>query len=137
MLLMNISLVSYSQTKPNIDTRLIQNHGDKIYEIYTYRKDYYNFLIWELDNAYDVVEISTLDQNLTLQSIENIQNKYNIKFTPNLLENPSSFNFFEFNFQREKEQDMYYDLGNGKALKFKALKPMWQEFNASGLNTKD
>ena len=33
-----------AQTKNEVDSRLLENHGDEIYSILEYRKDYYKFL---------------------------------------------------------------------------------------------
>lgn len=128
--------LSFSQTKADVDARLIENHGDEIYNILKYRKDYYKFLLWELDNSYEILNLSEVSGQSILP-IQDIKDKNNIPFNPSVLEVISSFNFKKYNFVRLKEQDVYYDLGNGKVLKFKALKPMWQEFDATGLNTKE
>ncbi len=127
---------SYSQTKADVDVRLIENHGDEIYNILKYRKDYYNFLLWELDNAYEIVNISEV-QNQTLLPITNITDKNGGIFNPDEVNDPTSFNFIKYNFVRQKEQKVYYNLGNGKVLIFKALKPMWKEFDQTALNTKN
>ncbi len=126
----------YSQTKADVDARLIENHGDEIYNILKYRKDYYNFLLWELDNAYEIVNLTEV-QGQNLLPITNITDKNGIAFNPVEINNLETFNFIKYNFVRQKEQKVYYDLGNGKVLVFKALKPMWKEFDQTGLNTKN
>jgi hypothetical protein len=128
--------ISFSQTKDEVDPRLIENQGTEIYNILKYRKDYYKFLLWELDNAYQVINTSdALGQNIL--PVSNIVDKNGVSFNPNEVNNPQTFNFIKYNFVRQKEQNVYYNLGNGKVLMFKALKSMWQEFDATGLNTKE
>lgn len=127
--------ISFSQTKEEVDQRLIENKGDEIYSILTYRKDYYKFLLWELDNAYEVVSTSSVSgQNIL--SISTIVDKNNVQFSALDLANVQTFNFIKYNFNREKENDVYYDLGNGSILKFTGLRVMWKAFNDSGLNNK-
>lgn len=127
--------ISFSQTKEEVDQRLIENKGDEIYSILTYRKDYYKFLLWELDNAYEVVSASSVSgQNIL--SISTIVDKNNVQFSALDLANVQTFNFIKYNFNREKENDVYYDLGNGSILKFTGLRVMWKAFNDSGLNNK-
>lgn len=136
MILLVLSGVSLAQNKDEIDSRLIENHGDEIYDILKYRKDYYKFLLWELDNAYEIMSISTLSSP-TLLSIENIIDTEGNNFTSTDVDNPETLNFIKYNFVRQKEHNVYYDLGDGRAIKFTALLVMWQEFRDSGLNTKN
>ena len=60
----------------------------------------------------------------------------NTQFSVLDLNNLQTFNFIKYNFTRQKNSDVYYDLGNGSFLKFTALKVMWKAFDDSGLNTK-
>ncbi len=126
---------SYGQTKENVDQRLVENHGQEIYEILIYRKDYYKFLLWELDNAYEIVTTSSIP-NPVLLSISSIEDSNGNSFDSSIIDNPESFNFLKYNFVRQKEQDVFYDLGDGRAIKFTGLKVMWQQFDATGQNTK-
>jgi len=125
----------FGQTKENVDSRLIENHGTEIYEILTYRKDYYKFLAWELEHAYEIISVGQLD-NAILKSINTIQTVEGISFSTIEVDSPESFNFLKYNFERSKEHDVYYDLGDGRAIKFTALKVMWAQFDNSGLNNK-
>jgi hypothetical protein len=127
--------VSYSQTKDQVDQRLIENKGSEIYTILTNRKEYYKFLVWELANGYEVVNSNTVSGQ-TILSISTIVDGNNVSFTTTEVNNASTFNFVKFNFVRQKNNDVYYDLGNGTLLKFKALIPMWKAFDDSGLNNK-
>lgn len=136
LIILMISSVVISQTKAEVDQRLIDNHGNDIYEILEFRKDYYKFLLWELDNAYEIVAISSLS-NPALNSINNIVDSNGNAFSVINIDNPETLNFIKYNFVRQKELDVYYDLGDGRAIKFTALKVMWQQFRDSGLNTKD
>lgn len=127
--------LAFGQTKEEVDHRLIENHGDDIYRILTSRKDYYKFLYFELTNAYEIVELSDLD-NPQLLSVEGIQTKSGEAFDVNEVNDPATFNFIKYNFEREKHNEVYYDLGNGKVLKFKSLMDVAQAFRDSGQNNK-
>lgn len=128
--------VTMAQSKIEVDSRLIENHGDEIYQILEYRKDYYKFLLWELDNAYEIVAITSLS-NPALIDISTVVDKDGNHFNVNEVDNPETLNFMKYNFVRHKEYDVYYDLGDGRAIKFTALLVMWQQFRDSGLNTKN
>ena len=93
-------------------------------------------MLWELDNAYEIVNLTEV-QGQNLLPITNITDKNGIAFNPVEINNLETFNFIKYNFVRQKEQKVYYNLGNGKVLVFKALKPMWKEFDQTGLNTKN
>ena len=127
--------ISFGQTKTQVDQRLIDNQGDEIYNILTNRKDYYKFLLWELDNAYQVVSSNGINPQNVL-SISSIQDTDGNIFDATKVNDATTFNFIKYNFIRQKTNDVYYDLGNGTLLKFTALKVMWQQFDDSGLNTK-
>jgi len=127
--------ISFGQTKEEVDQRLVENKGEEIYNILSYRKDYYKFLLWELTNAYEIVNSSSVsDQNIL--SISTIIDKSNNQFLISNLDNSQTFNFIKYNFMREKDSDVYYDLGNGSILKFTGLLVLWEEFRNSGLNNK-
>jgi len=127
--------ISFGQTKEEVDQRLVENKGDEIYTILSYRKDYYKFLLWELDNAYEIVSSSSVsDQNIL--PISTIVDKSNNQFLISDLDNSQTFNFIKYNFIREKNNDVYYDLGNGSVLKFTGLLVLWEGFRNSGLNNK-
>lgn len=128
--------ISYGQTKDQVDQRLIENHGEEIYQILQYRKDYYKFLLFELDNGYEIVNVSDV-VNPMLLSVDDIQTLSGESFSASMVDNATTFNFMKYNFIRQKEHNVYYDLGDGRAIKFTALKVLWQQFDDSGLNTKN
>jgi hypothetical protein len=128
--------IGFSQTKDEVDPRLIENKGTEIYNILQYRKDYYKFLLWELDHAYKIIDKSdVLGENLL--PISDIVDKNGSAFNSNEVNNPETFNFIKYNFVRQKEENVYYDLGNNKVIMFTALKVMWHQFDITGLNTKE
>lgn len=135
LILLAFAGTSFSQTKEQVDQRLIDNNGDEVFDFLIYRKDYYKFLLWELDNGYEIVNSSSVSNHSVLP-ISNIVDNGGDQFLISDLNNLEAFNFIKYNFIREKESDIYYDLGNGNLLKFTALKVMWKAFDDSGLNNK-
>jgi len=121
--------VSYGQDI-NIDSRLKDNLGDRIESIYHKQNSYYNFLKWELDYGYQIIDLKPGESH-TLLSISEIVSNNNVKFSSSDLENKNNFNFFKYNFIRQKNESVYYDLGNGKILKFTSLTAVWDEYKKS------
>jgi hypothetical protein len=126
-----LNTVSYTQTKYEVDARLVDNHGEEIYNILEYRKDYYKFLLFELEYAFEVVDLSATS-GLVVKNINEI-----LGFQVSELENLETFNLLKYDFIRSKEYPSYYDLGNGKVLKIIPLMELWQAFRESGLNNKN
>lgn len=122
--------------QPQVDQRLLYNHGEEIYTIYQYRKDYYKFLLYELDHGYELLDAGSVDASKSIKSIKHIQSKGGDSFKMSELDDLSTFNFMKYNFEREKERDVYYSLKKGEILKFTALKVLWKQFDESGLNNK-
>ena len=70
-------------------------------------------------------------EKIKIIGIEGIQNSNGDVFTVNILGYPNLFNFIDYNFVREKNQDVYYDLGDGKYIKFTSLTDIWTDYSAS------
>jgi hypothetical protein len=120
-----------AQTKNEVDSRLLENHGDEIYSILEYRKDYYKFLLFELDNGYEILDSDEVN-GVQLISLNDYPD-----FDLNEIHNLTDFNFMKYNFVRGKETHTYVDLGDGKVLKIIGQKELWQAFRDSGLNNKN
>lgn len=117
-----------SQNLTDVDQRLVDNHGDNIYRIYEKQFAYYQFLVWELDNGYEIVDKNTVQEENIL-TISNIKSTEGVLFHPSeLLSNPKTFNFIKYNFVRQKNVKVYYDLGNDKVMVFSSLSGVWDEF---------
>jgi len=120
---------SFSQTNGQIDQRLKTNHGESINRIFEKQKSYYDFLVWELNKGYEIVDMTTLDLNVVdVRSVQNISNSNGETFKLELLEMPKVFNFIDFNFKREKQTEVYYDLENGTVIMFYSLRSVWNNY---------
>jgi len=130
-----ITNLIFSQSKTDFDPRIVENKGEQVTHIYQNQQDYYQFLLFELDNGYQVVSKNTLakEQRKELKSIKGIQSKSGEKFTVNQLENPATFNFMKYNFIREKDNHTYYDLNNGNVLVIFSQMHIKREFLKTGL----
>jgi hypothetical protein len=122
--------IANGQSKVSIDQRLIKNQGDNIYQIHEKQKSYYDFLLWEIDNGYEIVELEDTEK-VKIISVDGVVNSNGDVFTLNTLSYPNLFNFIDYSFIREKNQDVYYDLGNGKFIKFTSLTDIWTDYAAS------
>jgi len=121
--------VSFSQTIENVDQRLVNNHGESINRIYEKQKKYYDFLVWELNNGYKIIELSILEsKKLNIASASDVVDVNGDVFNIDELNTPDLFNFVEFTFEREKETDVYYDLGNGTAIMFYSVSSVWNKY---------
>jgi len=125
-----LSSVSYSQNPDVIDVRLKYNFGERITNIHENQKTYYDFLVWELNYGFEIVEINKFE-NTQFLKIDDIETKSGQKFNSNLLENKKQFNFLAFNFVRQKNEPVFYDLEDGRAIKFTSLTDVWVEYRKS------
>lgn len=129
-----ISSVSLGQNNAQIDSRLLVNKeiGAKAMEYFSSDPEQYNFLLYELENAYFIRSMTevTESQKTKLLSIAEVYSVNGEKFETALLNNPEGFNFHLYNFQRSETQTIGYDLGNGNVLVFysvQKLREMYQQ----------
>lgn len=117
-----------AQTKNEVDSRLLENHGDEIYSIYERQLDYYNFLVWELNHGFEIKKKSEIEGDLL--PINNIISSKGeaFKIENILTSNLKIFNFLDYNFIRKKNELVYYDLGDNKILVIKSITQVWNEF---------
>lgn len=123
-----VSFASIAQNESQIDPRLLVNKevGSKAAEYFSTDPDQYNFLLFELENAYFIRSIAevTESQKAQLLSINGIQTSSGEVFDPAVLNNPATFNFHLYNFQRSETKTIGYDLGNGNVLVFYSIEKL-------------
>lgn len=123
-----ISVISFGQNESQIDPRLLVNKelGSKAAEYFSSDPEQYNFLLFELENAFIIRPLSevTESQKSQLLSIEGIQTSAGEKFDPAVLSNLATFNFHLYNFQRSQTKTIGYDLGNGNVLVFYSIEKL-------------
>ncbi len=123
-----ISVISFGQNESQIDPRLLVNKevGSKAAEYFSTDPEQYNFLLFELENAYFIRSMAevTENQKAKLLSVEDVQTSDGLKFDPAVLANPATFNFHLYNFQRSETKTVGYDLGNGNVLVFYSIEKL-------------
>lgn len=123
-----ITVISFGQNESQIDPRLLVNKevGSKAAEYFSTDPDQYNFLLFELENAFFVRSMADVTENQKAQllSIEDIQTADGVKFDPTILANAATFNFHLYNFQRSQTKTVGYDLGNGNVLVFYSIEKL-------------
>jgi hypothetical protein len=124
--------IAFGQSKVEVDQRLLENHGERIYVIYEKQKSYYDFLVWELNYGYSIVDMTEINPNeVSILDVDNIVNSNEEVFNIALLESPKLFNFISYNFIRLKNESAYYNLGNGQVMVFMSLTEVWNEYRKS------
>ncbi len=133
-----ISAISFGQNESQIDPRLLANKevGAKAAEYFSTDPAQYNFLLFELENAYFIRSIAEVTENQKAQllSIEGIQTAEGIKFDPAVLSNPATFNFHLYNFQRSETKTVGYDLGNGNVIVFYSIEKLRMMYSQKSSN---
>jgi Zn-dependent M32 family carboxypeptidase len=123
-----ISVISFGQNYSQIDPRLLANKevGSKAAEYFSTDPAEYNFLLFELENAYFIRSMAEVTENQKgqLLSIVDVQTVDGVKFDPSVLADPATFNFHLYNFQRSQTKTVGYDLGNGNVLVFYSIEKL-------------
>ena len=115
--------ISYAQDTQSIDQRLVDSYGEDAVNLYENNQDYYNFLIYELDNSFEIMEATELTPNskYDLRDISSVVDKEGKVFNIDELQDLSTFNFTSYNFVRAQNDRVYYELGDGRVLVFYSL----------------
>lgn len=123
LLLCLLSVASMAQDQNTIDQRLVDTYGEKATKLFETNKEYYDFLVYELDNSFyiaDDLEMSSETKNNYFQ-IESVQHKDGSPFDLAVLADLSTFNIHNYNFIREADNRVIYDLGDGRYIVFYSL----------------
>lgn len=125
-------LFSFLFSSKNIDPRLMMNPriAIKSQDHYLNNPDEYLFMVYELDNAYFIREMNTLNepQKKSLKSIETIVDINGNPFDVAVLNDLTTFNFHLYNFERNENRTIAYDLQNGKILGFYSQEKLREMF---------
>lgn len=115
--------ISKAQNQGEIDQRLFELHGEKLIQLYENNKEYYNFLLYELNNSFYIVENTQINTDFkeNYRNINSVKDKEGNPFDISLLANPDTFNFFNYSFERAQNERTVYDLGDGRLLIFYSL----------------
>ena len=121
-LLVGFSTISVAQTT-STDPRLTENLGAQAKDMQEKNPGYYEFLVFELDNAYFLTSEAP-DPNVKqeIKPISEVNDADGNPFNPEDLKDPKTFNFKKYNFKRTYDNRVVYELEDGTYLVFLTLK---------------
>ena len=113
----------------SVDPRLEANIGAEAITLKENNPDYYNFLIYELNESYFVTS-ETPDPGVKQEvySISRIKDAEGNEFNESVLENSETFNFKAYNFKRTHDNRVLYELSDGRYLVFYTLKEVKENY---------
>ena len=111
------------------DPRIIQNIGEKAVAIQEDNPDYYDFLVYELDNAF-YLTTETPDPGVKQEIIDisAIKDGAGEAFNVETLSDLSTFNFKAYNFKQTYDNRVVYTLDDGSYLVFYTLKEIKENY---------
>ena len=128
LLFLATASISISQeTVP--DTRIVKNIGEKASTFQTENPDYYDFLVYELNNAYFITSESP-DPGVKQEIIEisRIKDESGNDFDESTLDDLTTFNFKAYNFKQTYDNRVVYILADGRYLVFYTLKEVKENY---------
>ncbi|MCC6701265.1 MAG: hypothetical protein IT221_07060 [Fluviicola sp.] len=126
----SLSCVAFSQEE--IDQRLVINKGKQAEDAFKFNRNSYNYYLFELDSAYQVVKI----KDLTKEE-KGLLNK-NIVFSPETIATigTSSFNYYQLGIRPNKETRQYFKIDSENVLVIFKISEITKAFSTSPLYTK-
>lgn len=120
-------LGGFAQETQEIDPSLMVSEelGAKAVDYMANDPEEYQYLVFELDNAYFIKSYESLtnNQKAQLRTLDGVLSTDGKPFDPIVLQN-GEFNFHNYNFERSETQTIGYDLGNGQVLVFYSLEKL-------------
>jgi len=123
------TLQCYAQ---DIDQRLIVNRGEAVTKAYTYNKNAYNYMLFELDSSYVVMNKT----QLTKEEKKKVTKSHSIPATVESTIGTAAFNLFSYGIQISKTERQYLELSNKTVLVVFCTPDITKAFKTSSLNTK-
>lgn len=131
--LLLISTAMYSAVyAQDIDPRVRQNYGERGISAYEYNKYSYNYMVFELDNGYKVVQKSDLSKE------EKKLVQHSLMWTPEQITSlgTQQFNFVAMGLKLQSAAKQYYSIDDTRVLVLLPIREITAAFTASPLNTK-
>ena len=136
-ILMLLSFTGVSLAQNKIDQRLIDNEGEKIEEIYQFRSDYYNYLVYELNSGYvllDKKEAKKINDAIKMTASD-LENQTGKRLTVDAIE-AANFNFKAFGLVVHLKEQTVVKIDKGNFLLIKSKLTIANEFSKSPLSHK-
>ncbi|MGB0933086.1 MAG: hypothetical protein ACPGU5_02325 [Lishizhenia sp.] len=135
LLFLTLSNSVFAQSK--IDLRLLENEGEKIEEIYKFRSEYYNYLVYELNEGFDILdkkEVKLLENTIEI-SINNLINSKGEKLSMEAIEK-TNFNFKSYGLDVDLNTPSLIKIDRNKFLLIKSKLQIAAEFSKLPLSHK-
>ena len=128
LLMLVFQAFTFAQDK-SVDPRLEANIGEEAVTLQENNPDYYDFLVYELDNSYFITSESpdpAVKQEV--YSISRIKDTEGNEFDETVLIDTETFNFKAYNFKRTHDNRVLYELSDGRYLVFYTLKEVKENY---------
>lgn len=136
LLFICLSSVSFGQ-KIEPDSRLLKNFGQEIYEIQEFRNDYYQYLLFELEEGFQLIKKSELDSEDIKRALSasDFSNGNGQLLTKEIVESPG-FNFAEYGLNVKTKEATIIKLSKKEYLVLRSKVDIAAEFTNNPLNHK-
>lgn len=125
-----LSCAAFSQEE--IDQRLVVNKGKQAEDAFKFNRNSYNYYLFELDSAYQVVKLKDLTKEEKGVLIKNIV------FSPEAIATigTSSFNYYQLGIRPNKETRQYFKIDSENVLVIFKISEITKAFSTSPLYSK-
>lgn len=117
-----------------IDTRLLSNKGQIVENAFKFNKNAYNYMLFELDHGYKVVEKSSLSKHERQLITKLPRNKSN-ETQLNLI-GTADFNYVALGLSLKSQEKQYFQIEGNKILVLLPISEITQLFILDPSNTK-
>jgi len=137
LLLLTFLMSGYAAAQETIDARLVKNDPDRAKRNFTYNRNGYNYMLFELDESYDVVKKETLlqDEQKLIRPASGFKNSEGKAITQDIVV-PGTFNFYEFGIKLASDQRTYIALDKETVIIFHSIREITAAFAKSPANSK-
>ena len=132
LVILVLSFSTFQCIAQDIDQRLIANKGEAANKAYTYNKNSYNYMLFELDSSYVVLKKS----DLTKEEKAKVTKEHSIPANAESTIGTSSFNLFSYGIRISKTERQYFELSDKTILVVLSTPEVSRAFKTSSLNTK-
>jgi len=132
VLLLFSSAIYTTVSAQGIDPRVRQNYGEKGLSAYKYNTFSYNYMVFELDNGYQVVQKSDLSKDEKKQILNTLT------WTPEQIASlgTQEFNFVAMGLKLQSATKQYFTIDENRVLVLLPIREITTAFTASPLKTK-
>lgn len=136
LVVMTIGSMSFGQ-KSEVDNRLVKNFGEEIFEIKKNRNDFYQYLLFEIKEGFQVKnkkELTSEEKSVAVKS-ENFKNNEGEVLTLSEIDSPN-FNFEDFGLKVKTKSTTIIRLSKKQYFILRSKVDIANEFKNNPLNHK-